>query len=130
MEPIPSGNQGRRAAEIPATQLSGVSYPYSQAYDGLLQQRKDTITHGVLTMDMDNKITAQLYKIEEKAAQKALKALHDFQGVLHHKRAYLHSEATADNWAGDRLPVTRQGSENLDYYASAIAIIIERVVQP
>nr|QJC63480.1 hypothetical protein [Cacao swollen shoot virus] len=130
MESIPTGNQSRRAAEIPSTQLSGISYPYSLAYDGLLQQQKDTITHGTLSLTTDNAIRAQLYKIEEAASQKALAALHDLQGVLHHKRASLAATATRDNWAQDRLPVVKQGSENLDLYAAAISTIIERVVQP
>ncbi|ATZ69479.1 ORFY protein [Cacao swollen shoot Ghana L virus] len=130
MESIPTGNQSRRAAEISPTQLSGVSYPYSLAYEGLLQQQKDTITHGTLSLSTTNAISAQLYRIEEAAAQKALAALHDLQGVLHHKRAYLTATATRDNWAQDRLPAVRQGSENLDLYSAAISTIIERVVQP
>ncbi|ATZ69469.1 ORFY protein [Cacao swollen shoot Ghana J virus] len=130
MESIPDGNQTRRACEIPATQLNGASYPFSLAYDGLLQQRQDVITHGTLSLSKDTAIQSQLYKIEEQAAREALKALHDFQGILHHKRAYLHSSATRDNWAGDRLPGVRQASENLDLYSAAIASIIEQVVQP
>nr|QJC63476.1 hypothetical protein [Cacao swollen shoot virus] len=130
MEPIPSGNASRRSAEVPSTQLNGISYPYSLAYDGLLQQRKDAITHGNLSLQTERAIAGQLYKIEEAAAKKALQALHDLQGVLHHHKAHLQASATNDNWASDRLPVVRQGSENLDLYSAAIATIIERVVQP
>ncbi|ATZ69464.1 ORFY protein [Cacao swollen shoot CE virus] len=129
MEPVPRGSQARTASTIPSTQLGGSTYPYSLAYDGLLQQRQNTITHGTLSLSLERNITEQLFRLEEKAAQEALRALHDLQGVLHHKSAYLAASATHDNWAQDRLPTTRQGSENLDYYASAIATIIERVVQ-
>nr|ASG91837.1 ORFY [Cacao swollen shoot virus] len=130
MEPVPRGSQARNAATIPSTQLSGSTYPYSLAYDGLLQQRQNTITYGTLPLSLERNITEQLFRLEEKAAQEALRALHDLQGILHHKSAYLAASATRDNWAQDRLPTTQQGSENLDYYASAIATIIERVVQP
>nr|ASG91845.1 ORFY [Cacao swollen shoot virus] len=130
MESIPTGVQSRRAAEIPTSQLSGSNYPYSLAYDGLLQQRQNTITHGTLSLNTDQQVTRQLYKLEEAAAKKALSALGDLQGILHHKRAYLTASATRDNWAQDRLPAVRQGSENLDLYATAIATIIEQVVQP
>ncbi|ATZ69474.1 ORFY protein [Cacao swollen shoot Ghana K virus] len=130
MESIPTGTQSRRAAEIPASQFNGSSYPYSLAYDGLLQQRHEVITHGSLLLSVDRQISSQLYKLEEKAAKRALEALGDLQGILHHKRAYLTTAATRDNWANDKLPVVKQGSENLDLYAAAIATIIERVVQP
>nr|ASG91841.1 ORFY [Cacao swollen shoot virus] len=130
MESIPTGTQSRQPARIPASQLTGSSYPYSLAYDGLLQQRQDTITHGSLSLNTEQQITRQLYNLEEKAAKRALEALGDLQGILHHKRAYLTASATRDNWAQDRLPAVRQGSENLDLYAAAIATIIEQVVQP
>nr|QJC63495.1 hypothetical protein [Cacao swollen shoot CD virus] len=130
MEPIPDQTTGRRAAEIPATQLLGASYPYSLAYDGLLQQRRDTITHGTLTMATEQAISRQLYQIKEEAAKKALNALRDLQGILHHERNHLSSSATRDNWASDKLPLTRQLSNKLDQHVTAINGIIESAVQP
>ncbi|CAG70344.1 hypothetical protein [Cacao swollen shoot Togo A virus] len=131
MEPIPDAVAGRRrAAEVPATQLRGVNYPYSLAYDGLLQQEKDTITHGTLSLATEQAISAQLYRLKEQAAQKALIALRDFQGVLHHEKNHLSSSATRDNWASDKLPLVRQSSMELDQHSAAIYAIIERVVQP
>ncbi|ATZ69460.1 ORFY protein [Cacao swollen shoot CE virus] len=130
MEPIPAGTQSRRVSEIPASQLGSSSYPYSLAYDGLLQQRHAILTTSSLPLSVDRQVAGQLYKLEEKAAKRALEALGDLQGIFHHKRAYLTASATRDNWAQDRLPTVRQGSENLDLYAAAIATIIEQVVQP
>nr|QIM56928.1 ORFY protein [Cacao swollen shoot Togo B virus] len=131
MEPVPeSPIGGRRAGEVPASQLSGVSYPYSLAYDGLLQQQKDAITHGKLTLATGQAISAQLYRIEEQAAKKALMALRDLQGVLHFKQDYLAATATRDNWASDRLPAVRQDSAALDQHVGVISAIIERTVQP
>nr|QJC63563.1 hypothetical protein [Cacao swollen shoot virus] len=131
MEPVPSSPAGgRRAGEVPTSQLSGVSYPYSLAYDGLLQQKKDAITHGRLTLATEQAISAQLYRIEEQAARKALMALRDLQGVLHFKQDYLAATATCDNWASDRLPAARQDSAALDQYAGVINAIIEKAVQP
>nr|CAE81282.1 hypothetical protein [Cacao swollen shoot virus] len=131
MEPVPSSPVGgRRAGEISTSQLSGVSYPYSLAYDGLLQQKKNAITQGRLTLATEQAISAQLYRIEEQAARKALMALRDLQDVLHSKRDYLTATATRDNWASDRLPAAQQDSAALDQHADVINAIIERAVQP
>nr|ATZ69456.1 ORFY protein [Cacao swollen shoot CD virus] len=130
MEPVPDRTTGRRADEIPPTQLLGASYPYSLAYDGLLQQREDTITHGTLTLASEQAISRQLYRLKEEAAKRALNTLRDLQGILHHERNHLSNSAARDNWASDRLPLTRQMSTELDQHATAIYGIIERVVQP
>nr|QJC63505.1 hypothetical protein [Cacao swollen shoot virus] len=131
MEPVPSPPiGGRRAREVPTSQLSGDSHSYRQAYDGLLQQRKDALTHGRLTLATERAISTQLYHIEEQAARKALRALQDLQGILHSKRDHLAASATRDNWASDRLPAARQDSATLDHHVSVIDAIIERAVQP
>nr|QIM56932.1 ORFY protein [Cacao swollen shoot Togo B virus] len=129
MEPnSPTG--GRRAGEVPTSQPSGDSCPYSQTYDSLLQQRKDALTHGRLTLATEQSFTAQLYHIEEQAARKALMALRDLQGILHSKRDHLVASATRDNWASDRLPAAQQDSATFDQHVSVIDAIIERAVQP
>nr|ATZ69446.1 ORFY protein [Cacao swollen shoot Togo A virus] len=121
---------GRRAAEVPATQLCGVDRPYSLAYDGLLQQRKNTLTHGNLTLATERSISAQLYRLKEQAAQTALIALRDFQSLLHYERDHLSSSATKDNWASNKLPLAHQKVIELDQHVAAIDAIIEQVVQP
>nr|QCA48086.1 hypothetical protein [Cacao red vein-banding virus]QCA48094.1 hypothetical protein [Cacao red vein-banding virus] len=130
MEPIPESRGRRMAGEIPTTQLCGISYPYSLAYDGLLQQKANAIAAGTVTFATERTVSAQLYKIEEEAAKRALLALRDLQGILHFKRDYLASVATRDNYASDRLPGAQQDSLALDRQANVINQIIERAVQP
>ncbi|ATZ69483.1 ORFY protein [Cacao swollen shoot Ghana M virus] len=130
MEPIPESRGRRTAGEIPTTQLCGISYPYSLAYDGLLQQKKNAIAAGTVTLTTERAVSVQLYKIEEEAAKRALLALRDLQGILHFKRDHLASVATRDNYASDRLPGAQQDSLALDRQANIINQIIERAVQP
>nr|ATZ69451.1 ORFY protein [Cacao swollen shoot virus] len=131
MEPVPSSStRGRRTGEASTPHLSSDSYSYSLAYNDLLQQRKDALTHGKLTLATDQAINAQLYHIEEQAAKKALRALHDLQSILHSKRDHLAASATKDNWASDRLPAVQQDSAAFDQHVGVIDAIIERTVQP
>ncbi|QCA48082.1 hypothetical protein [Cacao red vein-banding virus] len=130
MEPVPESGGRRTAGEIPASQLCGSSYPYSLAYDGLLQQKQNAIAAGTVTLATERTVSAQLYKIEEEAAKRALLALRDLQGILHFKRDHLSSVATRDNYASDRLPAAQSDSAALDRHANIINQIIERAVQP
>ncbi|ATZ69487.1 ORFY protein [Cacao swollen shoot Ghana N virus] len=112
MEPAPEARRGRRSAgEIPATQLCGADYPYSLAYDGLLQIQHNAFAATGIRYDTYQTATAQLHRIEEEAAKRAVHALRDLQGILRFKRSHLESMATRDNYASDRLPAALEDSQ-------------------